>query len=519
MNRRALAVLILVAWVGALGWLGQREWSLRGKINITGRQVVSPGAAYYRVTLHDSMVGYSLLQVDTLAPTDTSPALVLLQHRIDLAAGNAPTQRRYEVVTSAWLTTDLRLWRAETRRVDTTGVVDWKLRVEGDSLRSMIAISGDTFRSALRLDTLPVPVEALPLWIATYGRPRPGRTVSVPAIELATLARRRVTWTATAESTMTVPDSVVRVSAGRYRVVSVDTVHTWRLSGTDRSVQVHEWVDDRGFPIRWWTGGGLALERDAFEPTIEAFRHVSDSLTGHSILAPPAFADAPALRFRLPNERTMLLKGGEYPPLDGAGPSQRIDGDTIETFEPNSWRSQQAFRPQEPLPMQNPRFAAELLDEPRFSPGDTALTARALALRGTSANARDAAIAIQGWIHGNLTLVDPATATGSRPAGAVLATRSGTPEELAVLAVALGRRIGLPARLVGGLLMTKQGIRLHSWAEFFVGDWLPVDPTQSSFTASPSHLRLVAGGSGAWTDLFPLAGALVGAGTDPVELQ
>jgi len=100
-NRRLLAVLILVAWVGALGWLGVREWSRRGVINITGRQVVSPGAAYYKVSLGDSMVGYSILQVDTLARSDTAPALVLLQQRLELAAGNAPSQRRYSVVTSA----------------------------------------------------------------------------------------------------------------------------------------------------------------------------------------------------------------------------------------------------------------------------------------------------------------------------------------------------------------------------------------------------------------------------------
>lgn len=518
MNRRLLAILILTAWVGALGWLGAREWARRGVINVTGRQVVSPGAAYYRISLGDSMVGYAIIQLDTLARTDTSPALVLMQHRVELAAGNAPSQRRYSVATNAWLTTDLRLWRAETRRTDTTGIVEWKLRVDGDSLRTLITVGPDSFRTALRLDTIPVPVEAMPLWVATYGRPRPGRAVTMPTIDLATLARRRVTWTATAESTFTVPDSVAKLAPGQYRVVTIDTVRAWRLSGTDRSVQVHEWVDERGFPIRWWTGGGLTFDREAFEPTLERFRHVSDSLTGHSPLLPPAAADPTLLRLRLPNERTIVLRGAEYPPLDASGPTQRIDGDTITTFEPNSWRGQQAFRPLEPLPMQDPRFAGDLLDEPRLSPDDTALTARALLLRGSSANAREAAIAIQGWVHGNLTITDPSTATGARPAAAVLASRTGTPEELAVLTVALARRIGLPARLAGGLLVTKQGVRVHSWAELYVGDWLPVDPTQSSFTASPSHLRLVAGGSGAWPDLLPLAGALVGTGTEPVEL-
>lgn len=64
MNRRTVAILILVAWVGSLSWLGAREWARRGKVVITGRQVVSPGAAYYRIEAGDSQVGYSLLQVE-----------------------------------------------------------------------------------------------------------------------------------------------------------------------------------------------------------------------------------------------------------------------------------------------------------------------------------------------------------------------------------------------------------------------------------------------------------------------
>ena len=518
MNRRALAILILLAWAGALGWLGAREWSRRGAINVAGRQVVSPGAGYYRLSLGDSMVGYALLQVDTLARTDTSPPLVLLQHRLEIASGTAPAIRRYELVTSAWLTTDLRLWRAETFRGDLRGVAQWSLRVEGDTLRTLITVQGDTFRTALKLDTIPVPVEAIPLWVATYGRPRPGRAVSLPAIDLATLARRQVTWTATAESTFSVPDSVMKLAPRSYRVVTTDTVRAWRLSGTDRSVQVHEWVDERGFPLRWWTGGGLTLTRDAFEPTLEAFRRLADTLTGRSRLLPPPDVDAAVLQTRLPHEHSLLLAGAEYPPLEAAGPTQRFDGDTVTTFEPNSWRGQQAFRPLEPLPMQNTRFVPDLVPEPLLSPDDTALTTQAFAIRGSSLNAREAAIDVQAWVHANIALRDPATTVGARPAGAVLASRTGTPEEIAILTVALARRIGLPARLAGGLLLTAHGVRVHSWAELFVGDWLPVDPTQSSFTASPSHIRLVTGGTGGWTDLFPLAGALVGTGTDPVEL-
>lgn len=519
MNRRTFAIVILAAWVASLGWLGAREWSLRGKINLTGRQIVSPGAAYYRIEAGDSLVGYALIQVDTLAPTDTSPALVLLQHRVLLAAGTAPHQGRYEVLTAAWLTTDLRLWRAETRRGDPSGVVQWRLRVDHDTLHTTIFALPDTFTTALPLDTIPVPIEAVPLWLATYGRPRPGRAVSVPAIDLSTLARRRLTWTATAESTFTVPDSVAKLPSGAFRVVTIDTLRAWRLSGTDRSVQVHTWVDVNGFPIRWWTGGGLTLARDAFEPTLAAFQQLTDSITGRSPLRPIPAADPATLTPRSPGDRALLLTGAEYPPLESAGPTQSLDGDTLRTSAPSSWRGAQAFRPLEPLPMRDARFAAELAPEPRLSAEDTLLTARARMIQGGTTNARDAASALQAWMNTETTARDPGTTPGMRPAGSVLASGGGTPEELAILTVALARRMGLPAREVGGLLFTPRGLRLHTWAEVFVGDWLPIDPAQGGFPATPAHARLVTGGSGGWTDLLPLSGALIASGTDPRELR
>ncbi|MEP6744295.1 MAG: hypothetical protein ABJB33_02280, partial [Gemmatimonadota bacterium] len=193
MSRRFVAILILVAWLGALGWLGLREFSRRGRAAVVGHQAVSPGAAYYRVRMGDQVVGYALLQVDTLAPTDTSPALVLLQSRLLMAAGDAPAQQRLEVLTNAWLTTDLRLWRSQTLRGDPDGVVKWVLRVDGDTLRAVITSGDSTWRTTTILDTVPVPVEAVPLWLATYARPRPGRAASVTAIDLASLARRRET--------------------------------------------------------------------------------------------------------------------------------------------------------------------------------------------------------------------------------------------------------------------------------------------------------------------------------------
>jgi len=516
-TRKHLALLILTAWVAALGWLATRELSRGGVRVIAGQQFVSPGAAYYRVMLDTAQVGYALIQVDTMSASDTAPALVYLQSRFFLSAGRAPRMDRYELVTTTLLTTDLRLWRSESQRIDPDGVVEWRLDVRGDSLIATFTDGRDRWGSVTALDTIPVPVDAIPLWLATFVRPRPGATSELATLDLTSLARRREAWITTGDSTFLIPDSIVPGDGGGFRVASYDTVRAWRLSGTDRSAQIHRWIDENGFPITWSTGGGLRFERDAFEFAVGGYRRISDSATGHSDLRPFPVADAASLIAGNRREWTLLLPGAEYPPLDGAGPLQRITGDTVETFPPNSWRSQQAMRPLEPLPMQNPRFVSELAAEPRLSPEDTAVTARARALAGNTQNAREAAMTLTSWVHRNIATT--AGEPGIRPAGAVLAVGRGTPEEQAVLLVALARRVGLPARLVGGIVLTPKGARTHTWAELFIGDWVPMDPAEGTGVASSTHLRLVAGGTGRWTDLLPLAGRYVATGREPSELR
>jgi hypothetical protein len=452
-----------------------------------------------------------------MSASDTAPALVYLQSRLFLSAGKAPKVARYELVTTTLLTTDLRLWRSESQRTDPDGVVEWRLNVRGDSLETTFTHEGERWSSVTMLDTLPVPVDAIPLWLATFVRPRPGASSEVATLDPSSLARRREAWITTGDSTFLIPDSIVPGEGGGFRVASYDTVRAWRLSGTDRSVQIHRWIDENGFPITWSTGGGLRLERDAFEFAVGGYRRISDSVAGRSELLPLPVADAPSLVTGNRREWTLRFPGAEYPPLDGAGPLQRITGDTVETFPPNSWRSQQAMRPLEPLPMQNPRFVTELADEPRLSPEDTAVTARARALAGNTQNAREAAITLTTWVHRNIATVSGEP--GIRPAGAVLAAGRGTPEEQAVLLVAMARRVGLPARLVGGIVLTTRGARTHTWAELFIGDWVPFDPAEGTSVASSAHLRLVAGGTGRWTDLLPLAGRYVATGREPSEMR
>ena len=71
------------------------------------------------------------------------------------------------------------------------------------------------------------------------------------------------------------------------------------------------------------------------------------------------------------------------------------------------------------------------------------------------------------------------------------------------LYTALCRAVGLPTRVVSGLVyMEEMGFLYHAWAESFIGYWIAVDPTFDQVPADATHVKLAEGES--LRDLSPL---------------
>lgn len=99
------------------------------------------------------------------------------------------------------------------------------------------------------------------------------------------------------------------------------------------------------------------------------------------------------------------------------------------------------------------------------------------------------------------------TITDSQTPLETLETRSGNCQSHARLYVSLARAAGVPTRFVSGLVYVEgKGFLYHSWAESYVGYWLPVDPTFNEVPANVTHIKLAEGDSP--DDLAPLAGII-----------
>ncbi|MGB7212514.1 MAG: transglutaminase-like domain-containing protein [Gemmatimonadales bacterium] len=510
MSRGFVAAVVLVAWVASLGWLVERRFVSPNGHFAAAAQHVPPGSAYYKVSWGSRQVGLASITVDTLAPTDSTPAQVRLSERLVIILAGAHGPERHEFSSNTLLTTRLGLRRAEVQVDGPRATATAEIVAIGDSvLTGLVHSAGGTWPTAQRIDGPLLPIGALPIQLAYREHPALGATVSHSVFDPVTLEYYATGATITGDSTFIIPDSVVKSATG-YQVILSDTLRAWRVARIERGVPTHAWYDLNGFPVRSWTGGGLTFERTAFEFANDGLKALSDSAhPPRDLPALPLVAGPGDAALAAGTKGTlMVLPGAEYSDLQGAGPMQSFSGDTMTLGRMSFAPMRDPMRPVQPIPMTDLRFIAMLRGEPRLSPDDTSVTALARTIVGTETSARTAALRLTQWIHDHIAFVSDSAGGAWPTAAQVLSRRQGSAAGMAILFTALARRVGLPARPVAGLLVGGHVLRRHSWVEAFIGDWVPIDPAFGQFPATPAHARLLVGGTAEWAEYLPLVGAL-----------
>lgn len=138
-------------------------------------------------------------------------------------------------------------------------------------------------------------------------------------------------------------------------------------------------------------------------------------------------------------------------------------------------------------------------------------------------NAARAARQIEAFVAGYITKKD--FSVGYASAKEVAQSRQGDCSEHAVLTAAMCRAVGIPARVVTGLVYAENfaGKRSvfggHAWAEAWTGEkWIGLDATRAPNGYGPGHIAL-ARGSGSPTDFFSLVNSFGSFSIDKVTLE
>jgi hypothetical protein len=485
MNRRQAATLILTAWLAALGWLVVRE-SSHTTSGAAARWPVPPGSSFQTLRLGATQVGIATLTVDTLPQGVRVVELIT----IDLPTIDSGVARR----------TTKRVESLYSRRLT---LLSWQtdLLTEHGRERSGGTVSGDTLVTAIQSAgeqpetlqvRLPGPVVlpgAVTLAAAAQGIPRRGALYEFRLLDPLELVVRSVRYTAAQESLFTVVDSA-EFSPGtrQWEAAHADTIRAWRLDGIESGLPVSRWTDAAGQPVRVEHPLGATTERSAFELVNTNFRARPAPVWDSG-------ATMPSYRFEGQTARPEVYRWvalslmppgplpAALPALDGG--SQRRSADTLYPSIPaDTTPPAMAPGPGSPLVEADSQVRSLGAWYASLPPG---VRARSLETRLRQ-------------------VIRLREGPGVSPARLVLSRGTGTEAERALVAVAVAREAGDPARRVWGVVWQAGAWRVRPWAEIWDHGWAPVDV---GVGARPGdRIRLGIGADARFLDLAIHAGRL-----------
>ncbi|MFQ6078857.1 MAG: transglutaminase family protein [Thermodesulfobacteriota bacterium] len=270
-----------------------------------------------------------------------------------------------------------------------------------------------------------------------------------------------------------------------------------RVSGINPKV----WINMRGEMVFEMAGTLITAKED--ESSAKRFIYESslskkDILLDYSVIKTDRVIPSP----RELRELRLRLRGLEEPTLVISDERQRAsikrEGDTpVVEFTVSIEKEGKGLALR--LPISKREYARYLQPSYQIESRNREIIRRAEAILNGEKNSLLALTKLVHWVSDHLEdeLVDSFSALDA------LHTKKGECQAHTYLYTALCRAVGIPTKVVSGLVYVEEvGFLYHAWAESFIGYWIPVDPTFDQIPADATHIKLVEGES--FRDLSPL---------------
>ena len=158
------------------------------------------------------------------------------------------------------------------------------------------------------------------------------------------------------------------------------------------------------------------------------------------------------------------------------------------------------------LPIKNADMEKYLHDTLYIQPENSEIATTAKGIAGSEKNSYAIASRLRAWVNANIQ--SKANIGIVRSSVDVLRTKTGVCRDYAILYAALARAAGIPTKLVAGVVYWEGGFYYHAWAESYVGEWIPIDPTLSTDFVDATHIKLAEGEATAMFDMVKTMGNL-----------
>jgi len=505
--RRILGGLVVVTWLGMVGWQVRREYFQPELARLAEAALsLAPGVSFYTLTMGGRTVGQATSRLDTVADGFVLDDVMDLELPALGQTGSA-VARTHVKLSPALVMEDFTFsLDSDVGRFLASGSVG-----ADTTLHVAIRSAGSEQNLSFRLAQPPVFSSVVPIRLAVGEGLEVGERVRFPVFDPTTVGTRVVEVRVLEHDTLVVPDSAALDPAtGRWRPARFDSIPAWRVAEVFGGVEVESWIDEDGRIIRSSSPLGFRMEKTEYELARQAQEDErlasgegtagSDVILSTAVRSNVDLDDAEEygeLRFRLTG---VDLSGFQ---LDGG--RQTLHGDTL-VVRREDW---DALDPGYRLPYPHMDRREALEPEPLIQSDDPRIVERARQLTARRASwrqdpkevARQLTRSVYGMLEKSITFSVP-------NAVQVLETKRGDCNEHTVLYVALARSLGLPARTAVGLVYMNGAFYYHAWPEVWLGAWVAMDPTFGQGPADASHIRFVVGGLAQQVEIVRLIGNL-----------
>jgi len=503
-RRGAIALGILVLWLGALALLARRElFRPKSERFAEAALRINPGAVYFAVLRGGEQIGFASSTIDTTPQQITATDYLVA----DVPLGGE--EKRAEARSVVTLTRGLRV-DSFTVSLETDSIPFLASgRVSGDT--ALVLALGDSTSADTTRVTLTEPVllpTLVPLAVILGDVPKVGGKTTLSVFDPVEQAPKRVLVEILAESVFVVSDSAkLDSTARRWVTAHDDTVRAWRIR-TDGAAAFTGWVDEQGRLVQADVPGGLSIERRAYEISFENWKLDARArgtrvTADRDILETTAIASNRMVRVNRLQELKVRLHGTSLAGFLINGGRQRMSGDTmIVRREPPGVLV--GIRPHRDS-RQWPDSIRQYLRAEPLLPRTPEIAAAVRRIVGTEGDPTQQVRLLNTWVHDSLS---KRTTIGVPNAQTVLRTRTGDCNEHAQLFTAMARFLGIPTRVAAGLAYVDGKFYYHAWPEVYLTDWVAVDPTFGQVPADAGHLRFTVGGLSRQAELLRLIGTL-----------
>src|SRR5688500_12509466 len=477
---RAASILTLAAWAGVTGLLVYRSYIKASAANLATDLARYGAEAQWRgIYYRGEKIGFTVGQMVT---TDSGFELQE-DGRMQIALLGADTVAILK--TTARVDRNFALQSFDFSLDPGTGPMAISGRLDGLRLRLEISSGGGTRTETRQLTEPPALMLSVGRRLASEGLVA-GATRQWTVFDPATLQNAPVT--------IAIDDREVVQGGGRRPIPA------FKVQMTFASLTTTAWVTDTGEIVREESPMGLitVLETQEQATALSVSNRMREDMLQASAIV-PAMGRHTIVEPRDVSRLRLRVSGADLSGPDLQGEGQRVDGNVIELIDPRQLEGG-------PTPPDLDRY---LRPEPFIESDAPEIRAEAERLVQGVTSPRERAERLTREVN---SLVEKRPTVSLPSALEVLRTKVGGCNEHTVLFVAMGRSLGIPARIDVGVRLVRGAWYYHGSAGASIDErsrrrlWRPVHPTSTQFPTDATHVRLARGGLDKQAAIMPMIG-------------